>query len=125
MPKSHAHHMIRLELKQTPQELRKLSRGRRPGRFNVLLAYLGIGAARSVTGIAASDLFTANSHGFVVGTQVRFDNVTGGAGITGGQTYHVIASGLTANDFRVSATPGGATINFTTDVAAGTVTRLT
>jgi hypothetical protein len=76
----------------------------------------------AVTATAIDDLFTLTGHGFVVGQEVRFTAMTGGAGIVAGTSYYVIASGLTANAFRVSATPGGSTINVTTDMTAGTVT---
>jgi hypothetical protein len=78
---------------------------------------------KAVTGVAATDLFTSTAHGYVAGNRVRFTGLTGGAGITAGQDYFVIASGLTANDFKVSATLGGASIDFTTDLTAGTVRR--
>ena len=73
----------------------------------------------AVTGVAATDLFTKATHGLVANDKVRFTILVGGTGITVNTTYYVIASGLTANDFRVSATLGGATINFTTDATAG------
>lgn len=77
----------------------------------------------AVTAAAATDLFTRAAHGYDVGQAVRFTGLTGGAGITPGKTYYVIASGLTANDFKVSATLGGATIDVTSDLTAGTVSR--
>jgi hypothetical protein len=77
----------------------------------------------AVTGTAATDLFSRTGHGFVANDAVRFTGLTGGAGITPGKTYYVIAAGLTANVFAVSATLGGATIDFTTDLTAGTVSR--
>lgn len=79
--------------------------------------------AGAVTAVAATDLFTKTGHGFDVGQALRFTALTGGTGITAGKTYYVIASGLTANDFKVSATPGGATIDVTADLTAGTVSR--
>lgn len=82
------------------------------------------GAGKSVTGVAATDLFTSAAHGFQIGDEVKFTALTGGAGITQTtQSYYVIASGLTTDDFRVSLTPGGATIDFTTDISSGTVSR--
>lgn len=78
---------------------------------------------KAVTGVAATDLFTSAGHGYLVGDRVRFAGLTGGAGLTVGQDYFVIASGLTANDFKVSATKGGSSIDLTTDLTAGTVAR--
>jgi hypothetical protein len=83
---------------------------------------LPVGAG-AVTAVAATDLFTQAGHPYEVGDPVRFTGLTGGAGITAGKTYYVIASGLTANDFKVSATLGGATIDVTIDLTAGTVAR--
>jgi hypothetical protein len=77
----------------------------------------------AVTAVAATDLFTRTAHGYAANDPVRFTGLTGGAGITPGKTYYVIASGLTANDFKVSATLGGATIDVTSDLTAGTVSR--
>jgi hypothetical protein len=80
-------------------------------------------AAKSVTGIAATDLLTSAGHGYSAGDEVSFSGLTGGTGINAGQIYFVIGSGLTANDFRVSATRNGSTIDFTTNLTAGTVAR--
>ncbi len=82
---------------------------------------LKLGLVRSVTGVASTDLFTSTAHGYVAGSPVIFRGLTGGAGITAGTEYFVIASGLTANAFRVSTVAGGSTIDFTTDVTVGTV----
>lgn len=77
----------------------------------------------AVTGVAATDLFTSTTHGFTVGQQIVFTDKTAGVGVTVGTTYFVIASGLTANDFRVSTTLGGSTIDLTSDMTAGHVGR--
>ena len=56
---------------------------------------------------------TAN-HNLVSGDLVSFHAEVGGAlptGITDGQWYYVISTGLTASDFRFAATYGGAAIN--------------
>lgn len=83
--------------------------------------YGGASPVLSVTGVAATDTFTSAAHGMTAGTPMSFFAITGGAGIVAGTTYYVIASGLTANEFKVSATLGGASINFTTDLTAGTI----
>lgn len=62
--------------------------------------------------IATPAIFTQTGHGLVAGDIVYF--TTTGAlptGIVVGTAYYVIATGLTANDFRVSATLGGSAIN--------------
>jgi hypothetical protein len=70
-------------------------------------------------GAAATDLFTSTAHGLVANRKIRFATLTGGAGLVIGTTYYVIASGLTANAFKVSATQGGAAFDFTTNVTVG------
>jgi hypothetical protein len=72
-----------------------------------------------VTGVAATDLFTTvDPHGLVAGDSIVFTATTNGTGVSTATRYYIIASGLTANDFRVSTTLGGGTINFTTNLTA-------
>lgn len=82
---------------------------------------------RSITiasGEADDETITANGHGLVAGDKVNFTALTGGSGLSTNTDYFVISAGLTANTFRVSATQGGAAVNFTTDISAGTVREL-
>lgn len=77
-------------------------------------------AVSGVTVVAGTDLFTSTAHGLVAGTPVVFTTTgTLPAGVSLNTTYYVIASGLTANDFKVSATLGGSTIDVT-DTGTGT-----
>lgn len=70
--------------------------------------------------LAADDIIdTAAAHGFVVGQKVRFTSITGGAGLVVGTRYYVIAASLGTTTVKLSATPGGAAINFTTNITAG------
>lgn len=82
-------------------------------------------AAVSITTSAAADdiVDTTTAHGYVAGDRVVFTGLTGGAGITAGQEYYVIAAGLGAQTFQFSTTPGGAAFNFTSDITAGTVRK--
>lgn len=87
-------------------------------------------ASKSLTtpfGTASTDLFTSTGHGLSAGNLVVFTALGGGgAGIVIGHPYFVIAAGLTANAFSVSGTPGGAALDFTTDVTgSGTFLLLT
>jgi hypothetical protein len=62
--------------------------------------------------IASPAVVSWTAHGLSAGD--TFVPTTSGAlptGLTAGTTYYVIAAGLTANAFEVSATPGGAAIN--------------
>jgi len=78
----------------------------------------------AVTGESDDELFTATNHGLRVGDTVKFPSLTGGTGLSTATKYYVIASGLTANTFRVSTTAGGATVNYSSDVTAGSVAQL-
>lgn len=92
--------------------------------MNTAPAIIAPQTGKAVTAVAATDLFTSAGHGFIAGEPVVFSGLTGGAGLTAGQTYYVIAANLTTNNFQVSATFGGSTIDLTTDLTAGTVTKL-
>lgn len=76
------------------------------------------------TGVAATDVITNTTHGLVADDVVRFTSIVGGAGITVGTSYFVISTGLTANDFKISATLGGAAINFTTNITSATIVKV-
>jgi len=83
---------------------------------------LTIGKRRSVTGVASTDILTSAAHGFAADQPVVLRGLTGGTGLTADTTYY--ARDITANTFKVAATAGGAAIDFTTDVTAGTVTGM-
>jgi hypothetical protein len=83
-----------------------------------------IGARKSATVEADDDTVTSDGHGYSSGDQVIFLELTGGAPLELGTTYYVMASGLTANAFKVSATPGGSAVNVTADATAATVINL-
>jgi hypothetical protein len=72
-----------------------------------------------VTGVAATDVITLTGHGFADTQRVKFSAITGGAGLSAGTTYFV--RDATADTFKLAATSGGAAINFTTDITAGTL----
>jgi hypothetical protein len=80
------------------------------------------GSPQDASVVAATDLFTTANHGLVAGTPIGFERLqTGGSGTPTaplvGVIYYVIAAGLTANDFKVSTTRGGATIDVNIDIA--------
>jgi len=92
--------------------------------------YISQGGSRSTftlaTSAAADDIFdTVADHGLLENDQVIFTTLTGGGGISVDSNpdtatpYYVIAANLAARTFQVSATQGGASINFTTDITAG------
>jgi hypothetical protein len=70
--------------------------------------------------IASPAVVTLASHGLTLGDTVQF--TTTGAlptGLTPSANYYVISSGLTANAFEISATPGGTAVN-TSGTQSGT-----
>lgn len=74
----------------------------------------------SCQGEADDELFTATAHGLsnVTSDTVIFEVNASGTlptGLSADTEYYVIAAGLTANKFSVSATSGGSAVNITTD----------
>lgn len=78
-------------------------------------------AYTGITGTASTDTLTLTAHGLLENDSVRFSALTGGAGLATGTTYYVIASGLTADAFKLSATLGGSAVDFTTNITAATL----
>ena len=73
--------------------------------------------------LASPCVVTDTAHGMVANTPIVF--TTTGAlltGVTAGTAYYVSATGLTANTYQFSATPGGASIN-TSGSQSGVHTR--
>ena len=72
----------------------------------------GVDSGTITVSIASPAVFTKTSHGLSAGSIVYF--TTTGAlptGLTVNTPYYVIAAGLTANNFEVSASPGGSAVN--------------
>lgn len=76
------------------------------------------------TAAASGDDISVTSHGFSAGDVVIFSGLTGGAGLTAGWVYFVIATGLTSNAFRVAETTGGTAVDITSDASGLTVNRI-
>lgn len=72
----------------------------------------------------AGDLVGVVAHGYVAGDAVVFDDIVTTTGLSEGQRYYVIASGLTADAFKVSISVGGSAVALTTN-GTGTVQRTT
>jgi hypothetical protein len=96
---------------------------------------------RAVTIEADDELVTLVGglpHGFRAGEEVEFIRLTGGTGLSGRPIasinaatrsskptrYFVIASGLTRNAFKVSATAGGSAVDVSADATGGWVRRM-
>lgn len=73
------------------------------------------------TVVAATNVFTANAHGYANGDAVRLSALTNGAPLVAGTTYYVI--GAATNTFQLSTSRGGAAIDVTSD-GSGTVQRM-
>lgn len=72
------------------------------------------------------DLITSPGHGYSAGDKVVFTAEYGGTlptGLTGNTLYYVIASGLTSDAFKVSATLGGSALDLTA-VGGGMVRKV-
>lgn len=78
-------------------------------------------AISSITGEADTEVITATAHGFAVGDRVLFPALTGGSGLTAATTPYYVKTVPSDDTFTVSATVGGATAAFTTDITDGSV----
>jgi len=79
-------------------------------------------ASFSATGVAATDTVTATGNDFVNGGRVYFAAITGGAGLAANTVYFVRdKSGATV---KLAATLTGAAIDFTSDISAGQLRRV-
>jgi len=76
----------------------------------------------SATGVAATDIISCSGHPFVNGDQVVMPTLTGGAGLSANTVYFVVNS-VAGVSLQLSATSGGAAINFTTDISAAQIGR--
>jgi hypothetical protein len=79
--------------------------------------------SNSVTGSQATDVITDTGHSYGANAPIVFSAITGGAGITVGTVYFV-RNPVAGVSYELSATSGGALLNFTTDITAGTSTLL-
>ena len=69
----------------------------------------------AVTFTDTGDLVGLVAHGLAAGDIVEFDTIDTTTGITTGTEYYVIASGLTADVFKISTTAGGSAAALTTN----------
>lgn len=79
-----------------------------------------VGAQSVQAGVASAsgDTITSTAHGLSTDHRVVFMDLSGGGlptGLTEGTVYYVLASGLTADVFKVALTSGGSAINITAD----------
>lgn len=76
----------------------------------------------AVTGTEATNTINDAGHTFVNNTPVIFSAITGGAGLSVNIPYFVVGA-VAGVSYQLSLTSGGAAINFTTDISAGTIGR--
>lgn len=84
------------------------------------------GFVTATISIASPGVVTATAHGFEAGDVFKFATTgTLPSGVSALANYHVISTGLSANTFRFSATPGGPAID-TSGTQSGThsITRI-
>ena len=75
----------------------------------------------AVTGNAATDIITATGHNFTTNQGVRFVDRIGGNGMN---TNPYFVRDISGDTFKISTTSGGAALNFTTDITAGSVVAI-
>lgn len=99
-----------------------LFRGTAPANWVTHVGLLTKQANRNVTGTAATDIISDTGHSYANGDLVIFSAINGGAGLDVGRAYFIINQA--ANQYQLALTPGGAAVNFTTDlVATSTLAR--
>lgn len=79
------------------------------------------GTNAAITAVAGTDTITRAAHGLIVNDVVIMMDVDPFPGLLKGVQYWVIAAGLTANDFRLSLTRGGAAADITGTTFSGTL----
>jgi hypothetical protein len=85
-----------------------------PASNSYALIDLAVGVTSAVTTpVASPGLVNWTAHRRSAGEAVKFTGAALPTGLVAGTEYYVIAAGLTANVFEVSATIGGAAVNFT------------
>jgi hypothetical protein len=78
-----------------------------------------INSYSSVTGVASTDVITVAGSAIPTGTPFYFQSIAGGAGLTTGTIYWAVGS--SGSTLQASLTPGGAAVNFTTDITAAVI----
>lgn len=79
-------------------------------------------AVFSATGVEATDVITATGNTFANGDAVYFPSLTGGAGLSANAIYYV--RDKSTDDIKLAATKDGAAIDFTTDISAAEMRKV-
>jgi len=72
-----------------------------------------------VTGVASTDVITVAGSAIPTGTPFYFQSIAGGSGLTTGTIYWAINS--SGSTLKASLTPGGAAVDFTTNITAAVI----
>ncbi len=78
--------------------------------------------ALAATGVEATDIVTATGNTFADGDMVYFPSLTGGAGLVANTVYY--ARDVSGATLKLAAVVGGTAINFTTDISAATIRKV-
>jgi hypothetical protein len=82
------------------------------------------GDAIACTGEADDNVITtASAHGLAVGDRIIFPALSGGSGLTAATVAYFVLTVPSTTTLTVSASAGGAVVNFTTDVTSGSTIR--
>jgi hypothetical protein len=73
------------------------------------------GVTQTGAAAASTDLITLTTHGLSIGDTVTFSSVGAATPLVVGQAYYLIASGFTANAFKVATTKAGTAVDITVD----------
>jgi hypothetical protein len=76
-------------------------------------------AGFSVTGVAATNVFTAVGHNFIADQMVSFTSLTGGGGLATNRAYFV--RDISGDTFKLANESGGGARTISTDLTAGTI----
>ncbi|MFY8217060.1 MAG: hypothetical protein ACOVMP_10735 [Chthoniobacterales bacterium] len=79
-------------------------------------------SALSCTGVASTDVLTAAGNTFVNGDPVYLEEITGGAGLGINIPYFI--RDKSGDTFKLATNSGAAAINFTTDISAATIRKV-
>lgn len=79
-------------------------------------------ATSGITGNATTNFLTGTIAAPAAGSLVYFSALTGGTGLSTNQMYYVLSP--SGNDFKLTETPGGSEVNFSSNVTAATMTVL-
>ncbi len=76
----------------------------------------------AATGVASTDVVTGTGSSYANGDKVYFSAITGGSGLAANTIYYV--RDVSSATFKLAATLGGPVIDFTTDISAGTIRKV-